>query len=69
MSARARIQNIETLANAIAWRSDAATSDQMAFDLVVDDDELAKAEKILEELEERLEKEIRLQARIGRRAS
>lgn len=69
MSARARIQNIELLANAIAWRSDAATSDQAAFDLVVDDDELAKAEKILEDLEERLEKEVRLQARLARTGS
>lgn len=65
MSNRARIQNIETLANAIAWRSDAATSDQMAFDLVVDEDELKTVEKILTDLEERLERECRNQAAGG----
>ena len=65
MSARTRIANIETLANAIAWRSDAATSDQAAFDLVVDEDELKTAEKILSDLEERLEAEVRLQAAGG----
>lgn len=59
MSARTRIANIETLANAIAWRSDAATSDQMAFDLVVDEAELKTVEKILEALHERLEAEAR----------
>lgn len=61
MSARTRIANIETLANAIAWRADAATSDQMAFDLVVDETELKTVEKILEDLEERLEREVRNQ--------
>ncbi len=59
MSARTRIANIETLANAIAWRSDAATSDQMAFDLVVDEGELEAIEKTLEALHERLEAEAR----------
>lgn len=61
MSARARIANIETLANAIAWRSDAATSDQMAFDLVVDEGELKTAQKILQDLHDRLEDEVRNQ--------
>ena len=65
MSARTRIANIETLANAIAWRSDAATSDQMAFDLVVDEEELKTCERLLEELETRLENEVRLQATGG----
>lgn len=65
MNNRARIQNIETLANAIAWRSDAATSDQMAFDLVVDEEELKTCERLLEELEARLENEVRLQAAGG----
>ena len=65
MSARTRIANIETLANAIAWRSDAATSDQMAFDLVVDDEELKTCERLLTELEERLERECRNQAAGG----
>jgi len=59
VSARTRIANIETLANAIAWRSDAATSDQMAFDLVVDEGELEAIEKTLEALHERLEAEAR----------
>jgi len=58
MNNRTRIQNIETLANAIAWRSDAATSDQMAFDLVVDEDELKTAERLLQELHDRLEAEV-----------
>lgn len=61
MSARTRIANIESLANAIAWRSDAATSDQMAFDLVVDEDELKTVEKILTDLQSRLETEVRNQ--------
>ena len=65
MSARAMIANIETLANAIAWRSDAATSDQMAFDLVVDEEELKTCERLLTELEGRLEAEVRNQAAGG----
>lgn len=61
MSNRARIQNIESLANSIAWRSDAATSDQMAFDLVVDEAELKTVQRLLQELHDRLEDEVRNQ--------
>ena len=63
MSARTRIANIESLANSIAWRSDAATSDQMAFDLVVDEGELKTCQKLLQELHDRLEDEVRNQER------